>query len=171
MALSKTIVQTKARETQHVSDVMEYLNKLVMIEADSGIDLALFYAVLDMKNKTLRYINAGNDSPLLFIKDSESIVKLINENFHLGKIINREFEENEIELNSGDILIFYTDGVINALNEEKEPFGIERLKTILRENYNLKPEEMIQKINQEISSFSKDKFQIDDMTLVVLKVK
>ena len=171
MALSKTIVQTKARETQHVSDVMEYLNKLVMIEADDGIDLALFYAVLDTKSRTLRYINAGNDSPLLFIKNSESIVKLVHEKFHLGKIINREFEEEEIYLNSGDILIFYTDGVINALNEEKEPFGIERLKTLLRENYSLQSEEMIQKIKQEISSFSKDKFQIDDMTLVVLKVK
>ncbi len=171
MALSKTIVQTKARETQHVSDVMEYLNKLVMIEADSGIDLALFYAVLDTKSKTLRYINAGNDSPLLFMKNSESIVKLANENFHLGKIINKKFEEKEIVLNSGDIIIFYTDGLINVLNENKESFGIERLKIILRENYNLSPKEMIHKIKQEISLFTNDKTQIDDMTLVALKVR
>lgn len=171
MALSKTIVQTKARETHKVSDVMEYLNKLVMIEADSGIDLSLFYAVLDMKKKILRYINAGNDSPLLFKKDNGNIIKLVNENFYLGKIINIKFKEKETSLNSGDILIFYTDGVINALNERKEPFGIKRIENILKENYNLSSEDMVRKIKQEIQSFSKDKFQLDDMTLVVLKVR
>lgn len=68
MALSKTIVQTKAMETHEVSDVIEYLNKLVMIEAEEGIDLSLFYAVLDVKKKTLNYINAGHDSSLIYKK-------------------------------------------------------------------------------------------------------
>lgn len=171
MALSKTIVQTKARKTQQVSDVMEYLNKLVMVEADSGIDLSLFYAVLDIKKKILNYINAGLDSPLVFKKDTGKVIKLINEDFYLGKIINMEFKEKKISLSSGDIVLFYTDGIINALNEKKEPFGIERLKTLIKENYTLQSENVVWKIKQEISSFSKDKPQFDDMTLVVLKVK
>jgi len=171
MALSKTIVQTKARETNQVSDVMEYLNKLVMIEADSGIDLSLFYAVLDMKKKILSYINAGHDSPLVFKKDTENITELENENFHLGKIVNIEFKEKETLLNSGDILVFYTDGIINTLNEKEEYFGIEKLKTLIKENYTLPSENIVWKIKQEISFFSKDKPQFDDMTLIVLKVK
>lgn len=171
MALSKTIVQTKARESYQVCDVMEYLNKLVMVEADSGIDLSLFYSVLDMKKKSLSYINAGHDSPLVFKKDTGNIMELANENFHLGKIVNIEFKEKEIGLDSGDALIFYTDGIINALNEKEEPFGIERLKAIIKENYSLSSENIVWKIKQEISTFSKDKPQFDDMTLVVLKVK
>lgn len=171
MALSKTIVQTKARETHQVSDVMEYLNKLVMVEADSGIDLSLFYAVLNMKNKTLSYINAGHDSPLIFKKDSGDIIELINEDFNLGKIINIEFKEKEIGLSSGDVLFFYTDGIINALNEKEELFGIERLKLLIKENYALPSENIVGEIKKELSFFSKDKPQFDDMTLIALKVK
>lgn len=170
MALSKTIVQTKARETNQVSDVMEYLNKLVIIEAESGIDLSLFYSVLDMKNKTLTYINAGHESLLVFKKDTANIIELVNDDFKLGKIINIELEEKEISLNSGDVMVFYTDGIINALNEEGEPFGAERLKILIKENYNLLSEDIVLRIKQEISFFSKDNTQFDDMTLVVLKV-
>lgn len=170
MALSKTIVQTKAMKTNQVSDVMEYLNKLVMIEAESGIDLSLFYAVLDMKNKNLSYINAGHEPPLVFKKDTGNIIELANENFKLGKLINIDFKEKEISLNPGDAIIFYTDGIVDALNEEEEPFGIENLKLLIKESYNLPSENIVLKIKQEISSFSKDNPQFDDMTLVVLKV-
>jgi sigma-B regulation protein RsbU (phosphoserine phosphatase) len=93
MALSKTIVQTKASNPHEVSDVMEYLNKLVMVEADSGIDLSLFYAVLDLKKKILTYINAGNDSPLIYKKNNDNILELVNENFTLGKEVNIKFKE------------------------------------------------------------------------------
>ncbi len=171
MALSKTIVQAKARETNDVSEVMEYLNKLVMVEADSGINLSLFYSLLDTKNKTLSYINAGHDSPLVLEKSTGKIIELVNENFDLGTILNKEFKDNEIDLNCGDILVFYTDGIINALNETGELFGIERLKNLIKENYNLPSETMVNKIKQEISFFSKDKPQFDDMTLMILKVK
>jgi sigma-B regulation protein RsbU (phosphoserine phosphatase) len=171
MALSKTIVQTKARKTLKVHKVMEYLNKLVMVEADSGIDLSLFYAVLDVKKKILTYINAGHDSPLVYKKSTRNIIELVNENFNLGKNVNIEFKEHETLLKKGDILIFYTDGIINALNEKGEVFGIERLKKIVDETHNLPTEIIIQKIKNKISSFSKDKPQFDDMTLVALKVK
>jgi len=171
MALSKTIVQTKASKSHEVSDVMEYLNKLVMIEADSGIDLSLFYAVLDVKNKILTYINAGHDSPLVYKKSSGNITELITENFNLGKDINIEFKEYDTNLEQGDVLIFYTDGIINAINEKEELFGIERLKKLIVETHDLPAEIIIWRIKNKISSFSKDKPQFDDMTLVALKVK
>ncbi|MBI5680101.1 MAG: SpoIIE family protein phosphatase [Methanobacterium sp.] len=171
MALSKTIVQTKARETHQASEVMEYLNKLVMVEADSGIDLSLFYTVLDLKNKTLSYINAGHDSPLVFKKDTGDIIELVDEDFNLGKIINIEFKEKEIGLSSGDILILYTDSIINALNKKEELFGIERLKQFIKENYDLPSKDLVGTIKKEILFFSKDKPQFDDMILIALKVK
>ena len=171
MALSKTIVQTKASKPHEVSDVMEYLNKLVMIEADSGIDLSLFYAVLDVKKKTLTYINSGHDSPLVYKKNDGNILELVNGNFNLGKNVNIEFKEYEVLLENGDVLIFYTDGITNALSEKKELFGIERLKKLIIDTHNLPTEIIIQNVKNKISSFSKDKPQFDDMTLVALKVK
>jgi sigma-B regulation protein RsbU (phosphoserine phosphatase) len=171
MALSKTIVQTKARKTHLVSDVMEYLNKLVIVEAEEGIDLSLFYAVLDVKKKTLTYINAGHDSPLIYKKNDGSIIELVNDDFYLGKNMNMEFKEHKIAVNSGDILIFYTDGIINALNEKGDVFGIEKLKKLIIETKDLSSKTMIPQIKNEISSFSKDEPQFDDMTLVALKVK
>lgn len=171
MALSKTIVQTKAMKTHEVPEVMEYLNKLVMVEAESGIDLSLFYAVLDVKNKTLTYINAGHDSPLFYKKDEEKMTELINEDFNLGKKINVEFVEHQIALKQDDVLIFYTDGIINVLNENEEKFGIKKLKKLVNEVNDLPSKTIIQRIKNEISSFSKDKPQFDDITLVALKVK
>ncbi len=171
MALSKTIVQTKARETHQVADVMEYLNKLVIVEAESGIDLSLFYAVMDIKNKNLTYINAGHESPLIYKKKSGKIIELINEDFNLGKKMNLQFEERNTNLESDDVLIFYTDGITNALNENGEAFGFENLKKLILETYNLSSKDIIKKLKEELSSFSKDKPQFDDMTLVALKVK
>jgi sigma-B regulation protein RsbU (phosphoserine phosphatase) len=89
----------------------------------------------------------------------------------LGTDINIEFKEYETILKQGDVLIFYTDGIINALNEKGEVFGTRRLKKIINETHNLPAEIIIQGIKNEISSFSKEKAQFDDMTLVALKVK
>lgn len=82
-----------------------------------------------------------------------------------------EFKGYKIALDSGDVLIFYTDGIINALNEEGDIFCIERLKKLVIETNDLSSKTMIQQIKNEMSSFSKDKPQFDDMTLVGLKVK
>lgn len=171
MALSKTIVQTKTRKTHRVSDVMEYLNKLVMIEADEGIDLSLFYAVLDIKKKILTYINAGHESPLVYKKSKEDIIELITEDFNLGKEVKREFIEHKLNLDSDDVLIFYTNEIINTLNENEDKFEIGRLKELIFGTSSLPSDMIIEKIKNQISSFSKDNPQFDDMTLIALKVK
>ena len=74
-------------------------------------------------------------------------------------------------MNTEDIIVLYTDGVTEAINENDEQFGEDRLTKVIRENRKLPVEEIIQEIRNELDTFTGSQPQFDDITLMILKVK
>ena len=103
-------------------------------------------------------------------RDSGDIVLLEAKGIALGVIPNMELEEKEITLREGDIVVLYTDGVTEAINDKEEQFGQERLISIAEENRNLPASELVKRIRQEVTEFSQRQPQFDDLTLMILKV-
>ncbi|MBL7184329.1 MAG: serine/threonine-protein phosphatase, partial [Anaerolineae bacterium] len=87
----------------------------------------------------------------------------------LGIIEDIELERREVELAEGDVVVFYTDGVTEAINERTEEFGQARLAQVIVENRDLAAQELIDGINEEVTAFIGGEPQFDDFTLVVLK--
>ncbi|WP_424353988.1 SpoIIE family protein phosphatase [Methanobacterium sp. MBAC-LM] len=170
MAVSRTILRAKAMGNSNAAEVIKDANKLIAEDSDTGMFVTLFYAILDLKNKTMEYVNAGHNNPVLFIRKTETMECLNAKGIALGAIDTIELEEKQIDLESGDVIVFYTDGVTEAMNDKEEFFGQKRLYKLIRSYYNLSAEDIVNKIKEEVISFSQNQSQFDDITLMVIKV-
>jgi predicted permease len=131
-----------------------------------------FYAQLDQHTRELRYVNAGHNAPYLLRAGGASPVEeLTTGGTIIGMFPQTRYEEGTLALNTGDVLIVFTDGVTEALNPADEEFGEDRLKELLRTVGPLPIEEMSARIAEELKNWIQDAAQYDDLTFVLMKVK
>ncbi len=171
MALSRTIVRAKATRSSGVREVIRDANSLITADAKSGMFVTLFYAVLDLSERTLTYVSAGHNPPVIFKAKTRTLMRLDAKGIALGAIADIELEERKIILDGGDTVVFYTDGVTEAINKSMDQFGEERLITTIKVNHELSADDMIEKIKGEMLAFCGDEPQFDDITLMVLKAE
>ena len=171
MALSRTIVRAKATRSSGVREVIRDANSLITADAKSGMFVTLFYAVLDLSERTLTYVSAGHNPPVIFKAKTRTLMRLDAKGIALGAIADIELEERKIILDGGDTVVFYTDGVTEAINKSMEQFVEERLITTIKVNHELSANDMIEKIKGEVLAFCGDEPQFDDITLMVLKAE
>ena len=88
----------------------------------------------------------------------------------LGAFDEARFQEKEITLKKGDIVVFYTDGIVEAIDNNNQQFGMERLIKIIKDKPYLEATELIKLIKKKMKEFTKDQPQFDDFTLMVVKV-
>ncbi|HSV49177.1 MAG TPA: SpoIIE family protein phosphatase [Candidatus Acidoferrales bacterium] len=169
MALSRTLVRASATGNPKVGDAIEKANDLICADSKSGMFVTLFYAILDAKKKSLRYVNAGHNPPLLK-HPSGGTVLLKADGIALGVIDGIKLEEAELQLESGDVVTLFTDGVTEAINTAEEQFGQQRLLDIIEENRALPAKEILHRIQAAVEAHSGGQPQFDDITLMIIKV-
>lgn len=170
MALSRTILRAKAIGNSNAVEVIKDANTLIASDSESGMFVTLFYAILDLKKKTMDYVNAGHNPPVIFIRKTGYLEGLTTRGIALGAMDTIEPEEKKIDLESGDVIVFYTDGVTEAMDNKGELFGEKRLYKLVKSNNNLSAKDIVDKIKESVMDFSQDQSQFDDITLMVLKV-
>jgi sigma-B regulation protein RsbU (phosphoserine phosphatase) len=154
--------------------IVERVNQQVAGSMMDASFITLFYAEFDERRSTLRYTNAGHNPPLLFSnggREAGRVRRLDVGGTVLGVFCDTEFEEEEIELRSGDTLVAFTDGVIEARSPLGEEFGEDRLVKFLLENAGLPAAEIESRILRTVEDWTAEAEQEDDLTLVILKVK
>ena len=169
MALSRTYVRANAVGKATASEAISMANSLIAKDAKSGMFVTLFYAMLDAKKKQLRYVNAGHNPPLLAKGCGGDVVLLCAQGIALGVMDEIDLQEVELDLADNDVVVFYTDGVTEAINGKEEEFGQERLIELVAQNSNLSAQELIDKIKEAVIEFAQGQAQFDDLTLLVLK--
>ncbi len=107
----------------------------------------------------------------MFKGKTGELIMLKAKGIALGALEDIKLEERKIILNSGDVVVFYTDGVTEAVDDREEQFGEERLFKAIKENHNLSAKDIIEKINEETLSFCGKQPQFDDITLMALKAE
>jgi sigma-B regulation protein RsbU (phosphoserine phosphatase) len=129
------------------------------------------YLRYDMVTRQLTYANAGHIPPLLF-RHGEPRMQLDADGLVLGVKTGVAFEERSVNLQQGDMLFLYTDGIIEAENKKGELFGIGRLCKLLSYHHQMQaePQEIITDIVEQLHAFSHRKTFEDDITMVVVKV-
>jgi phosphoserine phosphatase RsbU/P len=127
------------------------------------------YCTIDAEKNKLTYASAGHCPPLLLRGRGEA-VSLKEGGTPLGILPGKEYADTEVQLEAGDRLVLYTDGLTEAMNAEEEEFGEPRLVGLGRKNMGLGAAELLEVIRKEVSGFSGGSFQ-DDFTLVVVAVK
>jgi len=169
MALSRTCVRANAMGKATASETIRIANNMICQDAKSGMFVTLFYAMLDVNSRQLRFVNAGHNPPLFFRGDSGDVILLGANGIALGVLDEINLEEMKINLSSNDTVVFYTDGITEAINGKEEQFGTERLIKLVSQNSQLPAQGLVDKIRNEVVTFTKGQAQFDDLTLVTLK--
>ena len=170
MALSRTVMRANTLVPRSAREAVSEANALIAADAKSGMFVTLFYAVVDPAGKTLTYVNAGHNPPLLFRSGSDSPMPLKGTGIILGVMPEADYREETVALESGDLLVCYTDGVTEAINADEEQFGERRLIEVVMGCRGLSPGEIVDRILDAVTQFSGDEPQFDDQTLIVLRV-
>jgi len=170
MALSRSFLRAEAIGKLEAKRVMEKTNRLISEDAREGMFVTAFYAILDIPAKNLRLSNAGHNPPLLFHSSTGKCEELRIGGIALGAFAEARFQEKEIILRKGDVVIFYTDGVVEAIDNNNQQFGMERLIKVFHDKPYLQATQFVELIKKEVEQFTEGQPQFDDFTLVVLKV-
>lgn len=144
------------------------LNRLVCENTSEGRFVTFFLAELDIGALKLRYVRAGHEIPILVSRQGE-IRRLDEGGLALGIMPGARFNAAEVSLGSGDVLCFFTDGVIDALNPHDENFGLDRLLGTLTAARHLSSRDIGAAIHRALDEFTKNTPQTDDITLIILR--
>jgi len=173
MAVTSSIIRTYGREIRVPSEVLYKANDLIYQDSQSGMFVTLFYAYFDAANHALKYSSAGHNEQLIYRHDTHTFEKLGTRGRPLGVVdsaLHGPFGEGKAFLNEGDLLILYTDGVVEAINDRKEEFGLDRFCQIIAENVLLSADQLVKKIFRDVKSFAGSEAQYDDFTLMIIKI-
>ena len=169
MANLQASLRGQALVSQSVKDTVTIINFMLSRFIDRGKFITLFYGILDIKDKTFTYSNAGHDFPFLLSKNG-ALQTLEKGGIVLGIFDNSTYEEETVQLKPDDLMLLYTDGITDATNEKDEMFEEEKLLKLLKDNRSASAQELSQKIVDNVLSFQGTSPQGDDITLVVVKV-
>ncbi len=178
MASLQGLVRTNLAVRQgDVARFVTQLNDSMYKLTPSNRYATFFFAVVDASGQALHYVNAGHDPPLLFRNGASpahgpsGIESLASGGPPVGVFAGSQYRSEHVLLHDGDILVAYTDGVVEALNPQQEEFGEERLSDTVRSSFSLGAAEICGRIGSRLQAFAAGNPQWDDIALVVMKVK
>ncbi|MBP1929757.1 sigma-B regulation protein RsbU (phosphoserine phosphatase) [Methanolinea mesophila] len=171
MALSRTLIRASAAHNPDPAESIREANRNIYLDSKTSMFVTLFYAILDPREKSLTFVNAGHNPPLLFGTGNERITLLKAKGIALGVLDEIELESVEVNLKPGDIAVLYTDGVTEAANEQDEEYGVARLEKIVELSRHLSSRGIIDAVVQDVRAFAGNRPQFDDITLMVLKIE
>jgi len=146
------------------------VNNISARRSRKGMFATAIFLLLDIKSKKLKVCNAGHHSMLIRRGDSEILEAGKAGGIPLGITENASYMEEEVQLFPGDVVFLYSDGVVEPMNDQKEQFGMDRLRSVIMES-NSTPEEILENVDNAIQAFTRDAPPFDDMTFLVFKVR
>jgi phosphoserine phosphatase RsbU/P len=171
MTSLQTAFHTIVPETDSPLKVLEKINRLYIHNIKFTTFVTIFFAKIDPRTCTLIYANAGHNPALLYHSGTKKHEWLKRTGIAIGLMEGFDVHSESLQLESGDILVFYTDGVTEAASPQREPFERDRLTEVIAQNEGLPADELIQKILQSVNEFAQGNPLADDATLVVCKVQ
>jgi PAS domain S-box-containing protein len=169
MALSRIVVRVNALWHRDPAKAISFANDIITQDSKAGMFVTLFYGSLSEKDRTLTYVNAGHNPPLLYRSSTKTFEELMPTGIFLGGLEHQVYSSRTVEIGEDDIVVLYTDGITESINGEEEMYGEDRLRMIIRGHPGLSASGIMEKILDGVSSFAVGQPQFDDITLMVIK--
>jgi sigma-B regulation protein RsbU (phosphoserine phosphatase) len=168
-AMASGTLRSLAPQKLPPPDMMKQLNVMFLERKIEGHFITLTYAIWEPRSRSLTLANAGMPLPILVRKGQCRAIRA--EGVPLGLLEHTEYQAVAVSLETGDLLAFFSDGITEANDPQQEEFGSRRLESILRLNSEKPPQEIVNRVFEELKDFEAGRPQRDDQTLVILKVR
>jgi len=168
MAVSRTLIRATGLKGIPAGECMDYVNNLLCNESVSCMFVTVFYGILNTTTGSIEYVNAGHNPPYILSKNGIRKVEMTGGPI-LGCMEGISYGSKTIQLQPGERLVLFTDGITEAFNTVDQPFGEERLEAFLAENLEKPIEEVVRGIATSVNEFSSGAPQSDDITLLAIR--
>ena len=171
MAVARTLLRATGIRAVSPAECMTYTNALLSQEAVNNMFVTMFYGIYNIRTGEVTYANAGHNPPYLVRADGSVEMLPLSKDIVAGAFDDFQYSQESLQLEPGDTLLLYTDGVTEAINTEDKEYGEGRLEKQLAQCSNLSCQEIIDKVKEDVKAFAGEAEQSDDITLFALKRK
>lgn len=168
MAVSRTLIRATGLKGISPDECMIYSNNLLCNESVSSMFVTVFYGILNTTTGEIIYVNAGHNPPYIISGTGIRKVEMTG-GIILGCIEGFRYQCGKTNIQPGELLFLYTDGVTEAFNKDEEAFGEKRLETYLTSHSTQPINDIVTNLFQETNSFSAGVPQSDDITLLTIR--
>jgi sigma-B regulation protein RsbU (phosphoserine phosphatase) len=164
------VLRVRAHELPGPAAIIKDLDSVLKQITGPANFVTVFYARVNPSLRTLEYANGGHNPPLLVRTRTQTTLLLDQSGPIVGILPDAQFSDTVVNLESGDILALYTDGVTEQENENEDQFSIDRLKNLILSKETDSAATLVSDVTEAVSTFAGTKEQEDDLTLVVAKI-
>ena len=169
MANIQASLRTRFALGQELSAIAEAIDRDIEANSPGPVYATLFMAIFDSRSRRMRYVNAGHN-PQFVLRAGGGLEKMSSTGLPVGLLAGHGYGEREVQLAAGDLLFFYTDGVVETENEADEMFGSERLEALVTRSARGSADKVLATVEQAISAFRGHRDLFDDATMMAVAV-
>jgi sigma-B regulation protein RsbU (phosphoserine phosphatase) len=169
MAVSRTLLRATGIRGVSPAECMTYSNDLLSQESVNYMFVTMFYGIYNIRTGEVCYSNAGHNPPYLMKANGHVELLPLSKDIVAGAIDDYQFTQESIQLEPGDTLLLYTDGVTEAIDTDEKEYGEARLEKLLAQNCKLSCQEIVDNVKADVKAFAGEAEQSDDITLLALK--
>ncbi|MBO5667227.1 MAG: SpoIIE family protein phosphatase, partial [Firmicutes bacterium] len=170
MMTSKTLIKSHTESGLAVNDVFTQVNAQLCENNEAGMFVTAWMGILDLETGLIRYANAGHNPPVVRHKDGSYEYLKGKANFVLAGMDGLRYKEQQLQLQPGDEIYLYTDGVTEAHDINKKLFGEERLLASLNATAGMTVAEVCRKVKADVDAFQGEAEQFDDITMMCVRL-
>ena len=168
MAVSRTLIRATGIRGGSPADCIGYSNKLLSDESVDCMFVTVFYGIMNVTTGEVTYCNAGHNPPYIIKGTGEVKALEMSQDPMVGAISGVDYHDCQLQLDKGDALVMFTDGVTEAMNAANEEFGEARLEATLSKTFS-KCKDVVEAIKTDVAGFVDGAEQSDDITVLALK--
>ena len=169
MMTSKTLIKSHAESGLAVNDVFTQVNAQLCENNEAGMFVTAWMGILNLETGLIRYANAGHNPPVVRHKDGSYEYLKGKVNFVLAGMDGIRYKEQELQLQQGDEIYLYTDGVTEAHDMDNQLFGEDRLLASLNSTSGMTVDEICKKVKSDVDAFKGEAEQFDDITMLCVR--
>lgn len=168
MAIASTLIKTNSKIIS-AKDIVSRVNMELSERNSHQYFVTLFIGILDVRYGTMDYCNAAHNFPYILHPDGSVQTLSKSHGLPLGIYKNKTYKSSKLEMKYGDVLLLYTDGVINSMDSNNQHYGIEKLENNLQNLIDLSADEVVSRLVKSIAIYEGENSQADDITLLAVK--
>ncbi len=171
MVMIRSILHLVTNTSRDMATVLDWINRGITgkIELDHYCTLSVIG--IDMVTGEVEYSNAGHQPLLIYRHASNSLETVEIESVPIGVEKNTEYARKILKLADGDMAIMYTDGIVEAMNDQGRQYGRKMLSSVITKHKDLAPKDIVARIKSDVSGFVGSVRQHDDQTVLVFKMR